>query len=60
MSETYLTNREHVVGFASPVPSGDGRYVLIEYSIDVIAGSLQGADRAAGGFTQVVNEGARS
>jgi len=57
MSETYLTNREHVVGFASPVPSGDGRYVLIEYSIDVIAGSLQGADRAAGGFTQVVNEG---
>ncbi|SFS06691.1 Methyl-accepting chemotaxis protein [Halomicrobium zhouii] len=56
MSETYLTNRQHVVGFVSPVPSGEGRYILIEYSIEDIAGSLQGADRATGGFTQVVNE----
>lgn len=55
MSSVYLVGSEPVVGFLSPVASSDNRYMLIEYGLDGIADSLQGAERADNGFTQVVD-----
>ncbi|WP_225334167.1 HAMP domain-containing protein [Halomicrobium urmianum] len=54
MSEVYLTDVGPVVGFLSPVSASDNRFLLIEYDPHGIADDLQGAERASGGFTQVV------
>ncbi|MFB6223171.1 MAG: HAMP domain-containing protein [Haloarcula sp.] len=58
VSDVYQTNSGPVVGFISPVGASQDRYLLIEYSLDNIANSLQGNDRADGGFTQIVNSSA--
>ncbi|WP_424004408.1 HAMP domain-containing protein [Haloarcula salina] len=55
VSDVYQTNSGPVIGFISPVDASQNRYILIEYSLGEIADSLQGNDRAEGGFTQVVN-----
>ncbi|WP_276271780.1 methyl-accepting chemotaxis protein [Haloarcula litorea] len=54
-SSVYRTQDGPVVGFMSPVSASQNRYILIEYSVGSITESLQGAQRAEGGFTQVVN-----
>ncbi len=51
---TYEVGPEPVVGFVSPVGGREGRFLLVEVSLDNLRESLQGAERAAGGFTQVV------
>ncbi|WP_226021365.1 HAMP domain-containing protein [Halomicrobium salinisoli] len=56
-SQVYLGETGPVVGFLSPVSSADDRYLLIEYSVEGIADDLKGAERAPGGFTQVVHSG---
>ncbi|MGB9932444.1 HAMP domain-containing protein [Haloarcula amylolytica] len=58
VSDVYQTNSGPVVGFGSPVDASQNRYILIEYSLDEIANSFQGSNRAEGGFTQVVNSSA--
>ena len=55
MSSVYQSQDGQVVGFMSQVDASQNRFILIEYSTERIGGSLQGADRAEGGFTQVVN-----
>ncbi|MFB6074882.1 MAG: HAMP domain-containing protein [Haloarculaceae archaeon] len=55
MSNVYRVDGEPVVGFVSPVAASQDRYLVIEFSLNDIAGSLQGAESADGGFTQVVN-----
>ncbi|MFC7077749.1 PDC sensor domain-containing protein [Haloarcula halophila] len=55
MSNVYQSQDGPVVGFMSQVDASQNRFIVVEYSTDRIAGSLQGADRADGGFTQVVN-----
>ena len=54
MSSVYLADGKYTIGFASPVPGSGDRIMLIEYTLDQIAESLQGAERAKNGFTQVV------
>ncbi|MBX0294096.1 PDC sensor domain-containing protein [Haloarcula nitratireducens] len=54
-SDVYRTQTGPVVGFMSPVDATQNRYIVIEYSLSDITESLQGSERAAGGFTQVVN-----
>ncbi|WP_254271305.1 PDC sensor domain-containing protein [Haloarcula marina] len=54
-SGVYETQTGPVVGFMSPVDASQNRYIVIEYSVDSITESLQGSERAEGGFTQVVN-----
>ncbi|GGN88685.1 MULTISPECIES: HAMP domain-containing protein [Haloarcula] len=54
-SSVYQTQAGPVVGFMSPVDASQNRYIVIEYSIAGITESLQGSERSAGGFTQVVN-----
>ncbi|MFC7142739.1 HAMP domain-containing protein [Halosimplex aquaticum] len=44
-----------IVGFVSPVNGTSNRYLLVEVGTTNIASNLQGADRASGGFTMVVN-----
>jgi len=51
---TYTADGESVVGFASPTDAKDGRYLLMEVSVEDVASSLRGGERASGGFTQVV------
>ncbi len=55
-TDTYRAGQETVVGFLSPVNGVDGRLLLIEVSTSDLRDSLQGAERAEGGFTQVVSE----
>ncbi|WP_436924454.1 HAMP domain-containing protein [Halosimplex amylolyticum] len=44
-----------VVGLASPVNGTSNRYLIAELGTTNIASELQGADRADGGFTMIVN-----
>ncbi|WP_436924164.1 HAMP domain-containing protein [Halosimplex amylolyticum] len=53
-STVYDTGDEAVVGFVSPVGDGD-RYLVLESSVTALANRFQGAERADGGFTQVVD-----
>jgi methyl-accepting chemotaxis protein len=55
-TDTYQVGPERLVGFVSPVNGKEGRFLLIEVSIFDLKSSLQGANRAEGGFTQVVNQ----
>jgi methyl-accepting chemotaxis protein len=56
MSTVYRVDGEPVVGFVSPVETSSfTRYLLVEVELNAIADSLQGAERAEGGFTEVVN-----
>jgi len=57
VNDTYAVGDERVVGFLSPVRDADNRYLLIEVSVFGITSSLQGQERAEGGFTQVVATG---
>ncbi|MBX0323220.1 methyl-accepting chemotaxis protein [Halomicroarcula sp. F13] len=54
-SSVYQTQTGPVVGFMSPVDASQNRYIVIEYAVGGITESLQGSERSAGGFTQVVN-----
>jgi len=54
VSDTYSTNKGPVIGFMTPVDTGQNRFVLVEYNLDQIGGRLQGGG-AESGFTQVVN-----
>ena len=53
-SSVYDTENGAVVGFVSPIGDGD-RYLVLESEVEELAGEFQGADRAEGGFTQVVD-----
>jgi methyl-accepting chemotaxis protein len=55
VNETYAVGDQRVMGFVSPVQDASNRYLLIEVSVSGIASSLQGEERADGGFTQVVD-----
>jgi methyl-accepting chemotaxis protein len=56
MSTVYRVDGEPVVGFVSPIETSSfTRYLLVEVKLNGIADSLQGAERADGGFTEVVN-----
>jgi methyl-accepting chemotaxis protein len=56
VSEAYQVGDRTYVGFLSPTGTGSGRYIYVEASVGTIRERLQGAERAAGGFTQVVDE----
>jgi len=58
MSNVYRPSNgaNSVVGLASPVNGTSNRYLIAELGTTNIASQLQGADRAEGGFTMVVNE----
>ena len=53
-STVYDARGTAVVGFVSPVGNGD-RYLVLESSVSELTKRFQGAQRAAGGFTQVVD-----
>lgn len=55
MSAVYRDGNTPVIGFASPVASAENRFMVFEYELGQVTQSLQGADRAEGGFTQVVS-----
>ena len=55
VEDTYAVGSQRLVGFVSPVSVQQDRYLLIEVSVFDITSSLQGQERADGGFTQVVN-----
>ncbi|MEF8785866.1 MAG: methyl-accepting chemotaxis protein [Haloarculaceae archaeon] len=55
IEETYSAGSESVIGFVSPINAANDRYLLVEFSTASIQKSLQGQDRAEGGFTQIVD-----
>ncbi|QGN06224.1 HAMP domain-containing protein [Halorhabdus sp. CBA1104] len=55
VSGVYQVDGEHVVGIVSPVTVSQQRLLLVEVSVADIAATLRGAERAEGGFTEVVN-----
>ena len=56
VSNTYDVDGQRYVGFVTPTPTVDGRYLFMEVSVSQIGEELEGAERAEGGFTRVVNE----
>ncbi len=55
VSDAYRAGGTPAVGFLSPVAAAGDRYLLVEVSVADLADSLGGAERVAGGFTQVVD-----
>ena len=55
VSNVYRTSGGPSVGFVSPVSNTENRYLMLEVATGGIASELQGAERAEGGFTMVVN-----
>lgn len=55
IQDTYQVEGERFMGFVSPVSAAGDRYLVIEVSVFDVKDSLQGSDRAEGGFTEVVN-----
>ncbi len=55
IGETYSVDDKRYMAFVSPVSVAESRYLIIEVSISDVKDSLQGEERAAGGFTQVIN-----
>jgi len=55
VSSVYQGADGPVVGFASPPGHATDRVLLVEASVDSLVQRFQGAERAEGGFTQVVD-----
>ena len=55
IGETYSVDEDPYMAFVSPVSVANNRYLIIEVSISDVKDSLQGEERAEGGFTQVIN-----
>ncbi len=55
IEDTYAVGDERVISFLSPVRGSNTKYLVTELSVSGIAGTLQGEERAEGGFTQVVD-----
>ncbi|WP_181685595.1 HAMP domain-containing protein [Halorhabdus salina] len=55
LSDVYRVGGEYVVGIVSPVGVSQQRLLLVEVSVADISATLRGAERAEGGFTEIVN-----